>query len=128
MVNKKMEIGKYYYKRLHQNPNIQILPPSNEFSKNIYWVVGIVIKKNVMIASKFAEKIARSGLKTRPFFWPMHKQDIFKKMKMFKNKKFPNSSYLARYGLYLPSYFKLKKKDIDYISSMIIKILNKKRK
>ena len=44
-------------------------------------------------------------------------------IKIFKNKKFPNSSYLARYGLYLPSYFKLKKKDIDYISSAINKIL-----
>ena len=123
IVKKKMEIGKYYYKKLYQNPNIQILPPSNAFSKNIYWVVGIVIKKNIMTASKFSEKIARYGIKTRPFFWPMHKQDIFKKMKMFKNKKFPNSSYLARYGLYLPSYFKLKKKDIDYISSVIKKLL-----
>ena len=123
MVNKKMEIGSYYYKKLYQNSNIQILPPSNEFSKNIYWVVGIVIKKNIMTASKFSEKIARYGIKTRPFFWPMHEQHIFKKMKIFKNKKFPNSSYLARYGLYLPSYFKLKKKDIDYISSAINKIL-----
>ena len=76
-----------------------------------------------MTASKFSEKIARYGVGTRSFFWPMHKQDIFKKMKIFKNKKFPNSSYLARYGLYLPSYFKLKKKDIDYIASAINKIL-----
>ena len=71
----------------------------------------------------FSEKIARYGIKTRPFFWPMHEQHIFKKMKIFMNKKFPNSSHLARYGLYLPSYFKLKKKDIDYISSAINKIL-----
>jgi perosamine synthetase len=123
IVNKKMEIGSYYYKKLYQNSNIQILPPSNEFSKNIYWVVGIVIKKNIMTASKFSDEIARYGIKTRPFFWPMHEQHIFKKMKMFKNKKFPNSSYLAKYGLYLPSYFKLKKKDINYISSAINKIL-----
>ena len=40
-----------------------------------------------------------------------------------KNKKFPNSSYIAKYGIYLPSYFKLKKKDTDYISSVINKIL-----
>ena len=53
-----MEIGSYYYKKLYQNSNIQILPPSNKFSKNIYWVVGIVIKKNIMTASKFSEKIA----------------------------------------------------------------------
>ena len=42
---------------------------------------------------------------------------------LYKNKKFPNSSYIARYGIYLPSYFHLKKKDIDYISSVINKIL-----
>jgi perosamine synthetase len=76
-----------------------------------------------MTASKFSDKIARYGIKTRPFFWPMHEQHIFKKMKIFMNKKFPNSSYLARYGLYLPSYFKLKKKDINYISSTVNKIL-----
>ena len=46
-------------------------------------------------------------------------------MKIFKNKKFPNSSYLARYGLYLPSYFKITKNDINYIASIINKILNK---
>ena len=53
----------------------------------------------------------------------MNEQQIFKKMKLFNNLKFPNSSYLARYGLYLPSYFELKKKDIDSITSVINKIL-----
>ena len=53
----------------------------------------------------------------------MHEQDVFKKMKLFKNLKFPNSTYLSRYGLYLPSYYKLKNKQIDYISSVINDIL-----
>ena len=44
---------------------------------------------------------------------------------MFKNKKFPNSSYLARYGLYLPSYFKLKKKILIIFHQRLIKFLNK---
>jgi len=123
VVEKKMEIGNYYYNKLYQNPSLQILPPSNTFSKNIYWVVGIVIKKGKITASMLAKRLAKYGIKTRPFFWPMHKQYIFKKMKMFRNKKFPNSSYLSKYGLYLPSYFQLKKKDINYISSVINNIL-----
>ena len=123
IVNKKMNIGRCYFQKLKNNKNLQILPPSNLFAKNIYWVVGIVIKKKKIIASKLTKKLAKYGIQTRPFFWPMHEQHIFKKMKIFKNKKFPNSSYLARYRLYLPSYFKLKKKDIDYISSVISKIL-----
>jgi perosamine synthetase len=123
IVNKKMNIGRCYFQKLKNNKNLQILPPSNLFAKNIYWVVGIVIKKKKIIASKLAKKLAKYGIQTRPFFWPMHEQTIFKKMNMFRNKKFPNSSYISRYGIYLPSYIKLKKKDIDYISSVISKIL-----
>ena len=123
IVNKKMNIGRRYFQKLKNNENLQILPPSNLFAKNIYWVVGIVIKKKKIIASKLAKKLAKYGIQTRPFFWPMHEQTIFKKMNMFRNKKFPNSSYISKHGLYLPSYFNLKKKDIDYISSVINKIL-----
>ena len=123
IVNKKMNIGRCYFQKLKNNKNLQILPPSNLFAKNIYWVVGIVIKKKKIIASKLTKKLAKYGIQTRPFFWPMHEQTIFKKMNMFRNKKFPNSSYISRYGIYLPSYIKLKKKDIDYISSVISKIL-----
>ena len=123
IVNKKMNIGRCYFQKLKNNKNLQILPPSNLFAKNIYWVVGIVIKKKKIIASKLTKKLAKYGIQTRPFFWPMHEQTIFKKMNMFRNNKFPNSSYISRYGIYLPSYIKLKKKDIDYISSVISKIL-----
>lgn len=123
IVKRKMEIGRRYYKNLNKNKNLQILPPSNSFSKNIYWVVGILIKKNKITASLLAKKLLKYGIRTRPFFWPMHEQNILKKMKIFKNKKFPNSSYIARYGLYLPSYFKMTKNDIDYISLTVNKIL-----
>jgi dTDP-4-amino-4,6-dideoxygalactose transaminase len=53
----------------------------------------------------------------------MHEQDILKKMKIFKKSKFPNSSYLGRYGLYLPSYYKLKNTEIDYISRVVNNLL-----
>ena len=45
-------------------------------------------------------------------------------MKIFKKESFPNSTYLSRYGIYLPSYYDLKNKDIDYICSIVNKILN----
>ncbi len=38
-----MEIGNHYYQGLSLNKNIQILPPTNTYAKNIYWVVGILI-------------------------------------------------------------------------------------
>ena len=124
VIKKKMEIGKQYYKNLHMNKNLQILPPATTYSKNIYWVVGIVIQNKKIKASYLSKELLKYGVMTRPFFWPMHEQDIFKKMKLFGKTKYPRSSYLARYGLYLPSYYKLKNKQIDYISLIINSILN----
>ena len=124
VVKRKMEIGSYYYKKLCKNPNIQILPPFNLFSKNIYWVVGIVIKKNKFTASMLSRKLAKYGISTRPFFWPMHKQKVFLRKKIFKKQKFPNSEYLSKYGLYLPSGLVLKKKEIHYICMKLNEILH----
>ena len=118
-----MLIGKIYYDNLKFNKNIKILPPSNAYSKNIYWVVGILIKNKKIKASILAKKLLKMGIQTRPFFWPMHEQSIFKKMKLFKKEKFPNSTYLSRYGLYLASYFYLKEKEIMKITKIINGIL-----
>ena len=123
VVKQKMKIGNYYYKKLNKNPNIQILPPSNVFAKNIYWVVGIVIKKGKITASMLSKKLAKYGIMTRSFFWPMHKQEIFLKQKTFKKKKFPNSEHLSKYGLYLPSGLLLKKREIHYICKKLNEIL-----
>ena len=123
IVKKKIMIGKQYYKNLKLNKNLTILPPFISYSKNIYWVVGILIKNKKIKSSLLATELRKFGIMTRPFFWPMHEQQIFKKMKLFKESKFPNSSYLARYGLYLPSYYNLNNKQIDYISSVVNNIL-----
>ena len=69
------------------------------------------------------KKLLSYGIQTRPFFWPMNEQKIFKKLKIFDKSKYPNSKYLSRCGFYLPSYFKLKNKEIDYICSIVNKII-----
>ena len=123
VIKKKMNIGNYYFQKLKKNKNLQILPPSNSFSKNIYWVVGIVIKKKKIKVKTIMKKLLSYGIQTRPFFWPMNEQKIFKRLKIFDNSKYPNSKYLSRHGFYLPSYLKLKNKEIDYICSVVNKII-----
>ena len=123
VVKRKMEIGNYYFQRLSQNKNIYITPPKISYSKNIYWVVGIVIKNKKILASKIIKKLGSFGIGARPFFWPMHEQDIFNKMKIFPKKKYPNSSYLGRYGFYIPSFLKISNSEMNYIISKINKLL-----
>ena len=53
----------------------------------------------------------------------MHKQSILKKMKLVKSKNFTNSEYISAYGLYLPSYLGLKKKDLDRIITILNKVV-----
>jgi len=123
IVKKKMYIGKYYYKKLSKNKNIYMTPPKISYSKNIYWIVGIMIKNKKILASKIIKKLNYYGIGARPFFWPMNEQNIFKKMKLFKKNKYPNSYYLSRYGFYIPSYPQLKDSEMNYIISIINKIL-----
>ena len=114
-----------YYKNLKKNNNLFIPKPKNNYSKNIYWVVGVVImnKKLKLDAKKVMTKLRKNGIDTRPFFWPMHKQKIFKKMKIFKKIKYPNSSYLGRYGFYIPSYPQISKADMDFVISKVNRLL-----
>ena len=128
VVKKKMEIGNQYFQRLNKNKNIQILAPSNAHSKNIYWVVGILVKNKKINIKKVTDKLLSLGIQTRPFFWPMNEQKIFKKLKIFKNskEKFPNSRYLSRKGFYLPSYLNITSREIDFICKKVNKLIKER--
>ena len=124
VIKKKIYIGKLYFKLLSKNKNIFIQKPIVGKFKNIYWVVGILILKNKILAKKLAKKLNKNGIQTRPFFFPMNKQKILKKYLKKSKEKFKNSEYLSKYGLYVPSYYNLKKKDIYFICNQINKYTN----
>ena len=123
VIKKKMSVGRQYFQKLKKNKNLQILPPSNSFAKNIYWIVGIVIKNKKIKTKNMIKKLLGYGIQARPFFWPMSEQKIFKKLKIFDKANYPNSKYLSEYGFYLPSYLKLNNKEIDYICSVVNKLM-----
>ncbi len=56
-----------------------------DYSKNIYWVFGILLKEDSgMDAEEAMKKLAENKIGTRPFFYPMHRQPVFKKMGLFE--------------------------------------------
>ena len=95
---------------------------SSPFSKNIYWVVGILIRNKKILASKVIEKLREYGIGARPFFWPMNEQKIFRQLKVFDKKKYPNSNYLSRYGFYIPSFVKIKNSEMNYVVDVLNKL------
>lgn len=123
-IKKKRWIGKTYNKYLSKLKNIFLPLEKTNYSKNIYWVYGIVLKKqNKMKASDVIKKMSNLGIGCRPFFCPMHMQPIFKKMGLFKNEKYPVSENLYRNGFYLPSGLSLSKNQILKVSEALFKVI-----
>lgn len=120
-IKKKRQIGDYYQKELSVLKEYIHLPlKKKSYAKNIYWVFGIVLKKNVkMSLKKLMLLLKKKGIETRNFFWPLHQQPVLKKMGYFKNNKFKNSEYLAQNGLYLPTGISLNLKQQNYVVKVL---------
>ena len=125
IIRRKRQIGKRYISILKKCNKIYIQPYELSYSKNIFWVFGILLKKNVNISrDQVTKKLLKHNIQTRNFFYPMHKQKIFKKMRLFpKKQKFPNSDYLSKKGFYLPSGIGITNVEIDFVAKTLLKIL-----
>ena len=80
-------------------------------------------KKSKNFREIIQKKLLKEGIETRRFFWPMHKQTIFKKMRIFKKQSYPNSEFMSQNGFYIPSGLNLSNKELNYITKTINKIL-----
>jgi perosamine synthetase len=123
IVKKKISIGRSYYSYLKNNKNVYIQKPSLNNIKNVYWVVGVLIKNKKILATKIRSKLKKLGIETRAFFWPMHKQQILKKMGIKFRYKFSNSEYLSKFGFYLPSGLGITNEQIKFVSTSLNKII-----
>ena len=128
ILKKKRQIGKRYISILSRCEKIFIQPYILKYAKNIFWVFGILLKKNSNISrEKVVKSLLKNNIQTRNFFYPMHKQLIFKKMKLFSKKdKFPNADHISKNGFYLPSGLGITNKEIDIVGNTLINILEDK--
>ena len=125
IIKKKFEIGNYYFKHFRHLDNIILQPNKLSYCKNIYWVFGIVLKKNSKIKlNQVIKKLQNKNIGTRPFFWPIHMQDAFKNKKIFVKENLPNSEYIAKNGFYIPSGLGLNSKELKFVKDSVIDIFS----
>jgi perosamine synthetase len=87
-------------------------------------VFGLVLKEEVGFdAAEAMARLARLGVGTRPFFWPMHEQPVFRAMGLFDGARHPVAERLARRGLYLPSGIALRPAQLEASAHALRSIL-----
>jgi perosamine synthetase len=102
-----------YNDQFRNFPYFNIPLEKSEFAENIYWVYGILLnEKSKMNAEELMKLLNKKNIGTRPFFYPMHLQPVFKKMGLFENEKYPVSEKLSEFGFYIPSGLALTEEQI----------------
>jgi perosamine synthetase len=115
-VVRKREIGARYERGLAGLRSLERPPVRTEFAENIYWVYGVVLSDDVPFDAEHAMLLLQQrGVGSRPFFWPMHEQPVFRRMGLFAGERHPVAERLARRGFYLPSGLGLLDSDIDTV-------------
>ena len=100
------------------------MPARTEYAENIYWVYGIVLKDEVQFDAEGAmRRLETHGIGTRPFFWPMHEQPVFRKMGLFNGERYPVAERLARRGFYIPSGLALTEVQIEEVAGAITNMM-----
>ena len=86
---------------------------------------SVLIKENLKISAKTIINILKKkGVECRPFFYPMHLQPIYRKMKIFDNSSFPVSEMISKKGFYIPSGIALTKHQQAHVANSIKEITN----
>jgi perosamine synthetase len=119
----KRRIGLLYDKLLSGDERIVMQPTETAYSKNKYWVVGLLFEKNVN-ARDVARRLRERGIDSRPFFYPLHKQPLLAKFNLDQQPTLPVSELLGHSGLYLPSFVGISDAEIEFCANGIRVVLD----
>ena len=119
-IARKREIGRHYTALLREVPGFQLPYDDADYAKNIFWVYGLVLLDERHCEAKTAMNLLEeNNIGSRPFFWPMHKQPVLRKMGFFRNQIFPVAEKLANRGFYIPSGLGLQNNQIEEVATII---------
>lgn len=121
----KRDMGKRYSALLKEIYGLRLPLERTKFAENIYWVYGLVLDNSVSFdAEEMIKRLAAAGIGTRPFFWPMHEQPVFRKMGLFAGESYPVAECLARRGFYIPSGLALTVQQIERVAGVVKEVMS----
>lgn len=122
--DRKRRMGARYTERLQGIP-AQLPLAHTEYSRNAYWVYGMVLDDTVPFdAEEAMRRLAEKGIGTRPFFCPMHMQPVFNRRGLFNQERFPVAERIYARGFYIPSGMALIDAQIDEVADGVRGVLS----
>lgn len=124
-VARKRYIFDRYTKLLSDVRGLQLPAKSTDYASNINWVYGVVLEDVIPFdAPEAMRRLSARGVGTRPFFWPMHEQPVYRRMGFFDGERHPCAERIARRGFYLPSGLALTDGQMDRVAAALRETLS----
>ncbi|GAB6038269.1 GDP-perosamine synthase [Fundidesulfovibrio butyratiphilus] len=121
---RKRRMGARYTELLTGLPGVTLPLQRTPDAENLYWIFGLVLDDELeLTAEEVSRRLAEKGVGTRPFFWPMHEQPVFRRMGLFSQDRHPQAERLARRGFYLPSGLALTEEQIERTAEAVRSVL-----
>lgn len=121
-IQRKREIGRLYQELLADHPLVQLPMAHTEYAENIYWAYGMVLDDELDFdADEAMSRLGKHQIGTRPFFWCMHEQPVFRKQGWFEGVSCPVAERLAGRGFYVPSGLALTDDEIKEVAAAVKK-------
>lgn len=128
-LKKREEIKKWYLFFLKKFNLLKYfeLQKAEKNSQPVCWLFSLKVAKqykNLINRDKLMNFLLSKGIETRPLFYPITEMPPYKNLKLIKA-DLPNTYEVAYAGLNLPTFYELKKGDVEYIVKNIKAYIDK---
>lgn len=120
----KKHMAEQYTKQLSDIKSLE-LPIQESWATNVYWMYALLVKKDASLnRDTLRKKLKESGIDTRDYFVPLHRQPVFVSLGLSKNVSCPVSDDLSERGFYLPSGLAITDQQIQQVTTVLHTLLS----
>jgi perosamine synthetase len=119
-VDRKRRMGARYQTLMAGLRDVQLPLARTDYAENIYWVFGLVLgDSHGFDATEAMRRLAAAGIGCRPFFYPIHRQPVLRRMGLFEGESYPVAERMCRQGFYVPSGMALSEAQLSKVVSAV---------
>jgi perosamine synthetase len=119
-LGRRQENGAWYQAAFSAHPQFK-LQQEQPWAKSAFWINSVVLPEDFPISrDETMVRLHRSGIETRPFFYPMHILPMYQPV--VGDERFPVADSIAARGMNLPSSGNLSRDDIEFVVQSIISL------